>query len=118
MRPDDRVRLAHMLEAVQEALSFARGRGRDDLDGDRMLVRALTKDIEIVGEAASRVSEETRAALSEIPWAAIIATRNRLIHAYFDINLDVLWETIAIDLPALEKALRDGRTAQDRPLNS
>ena len=70
-----------------------------------MLQRALIKDIEIVGEAASRVSDETRAAFPDIPWAAIVATRNRLIHAYFDINLDVLWETIAVDLPALENAL-------------
>jgi uncharacterized protein with HEPN domain len=111
MRPDDRIRLVHMLEAVREALSFARNRGRADLDVDRMLLRALVKDIEIVGEAASRVSDDTRAELPRIPWAAIVATRNRLIHAYFDINLDVLWETIAVDLPALECALSDALDA-------
>lgn len=107
MRPDDRVRLVHMLESVQKALPFAQSRGRADLEVDRMLLRALVKDIEIVGEAASKVSDETRAALPRIPWAAIVATRNRLIHAYFDINLDVLWETIAVDLPALENDLSD-----------
>lgn len=94
-----------MIEAVREALRFAGGHGRGDLDTDRMLLRALVKDIEIVGEAASKVSDTTRAVHPQIPWTVIIATRNRLIHAYFDINLDVLWETVEVDLPALEKAL-------------
>jgi uncharacterized protein with HEPN domain len=94
-----------MLEAVREARAFCGGRDRANLETDRMLLRALVKDVEIVGEAASRVTEETRAALPQIPWTAIVATRNRLIHAYFDINLDVLWETVVADLPALERAL-------------
>jgi uncharacterized protein with HEPN domain len=105
MRPDDRIRLTHMLEAVREARSFCAGRNRASLETDRMLLRALVKDIEIIGEAASRVTDETRVGLQQVPWAAIVATRNRLIHAYFDINLDVLWETVATDLPALETAL-------------
>lgn len=94
-----------MLEAVREARSFCSGRDRASLETDRMLLRALVKDIEIIGEAASRVADETRVARPGIPWAAIIATRNRLIHAYFDINLDVVWETVVDDLPALEKRL-------------
>jgi uncharacterized protein with HEPN domain len=97
-----------MRDAAREALEFARGRMRSDLDTDRMLVLALIKDIEIIGEAANQVSEETKAQLPEIPWADIIGMRHRLIHAYFDINLEILWRTVEQDLPpllvALEKA--------------
>lgn len=74
------------------------GRTRDDLDLDRQLVLALVKSIEIVGEAASRVTESSRQDLPQIPWDQIIGMRNRLVHAYFDINLDILWTTAQEDL--------------------
>ncbi len=101
MRRDDEVRLNHMLDAAREAVSFARGRTRDDLDGDRQLVLALIKDMEIVGEAATHVSEPQRRRLPELPWERIVGMRNRLVHAYFDINLDIVWKTVTEDLPEL-----------------
>ena len=80
------------------------------MDSDRQLVLALVKDIEIVGEAATRVSEPTRTVLRQIPWGRIVGMRNRLVHAYFDINLDVVWNTVRDDLPGLidqlEKAIQ------------
>ena len=101
MRKDDEVRLRHMHDAAREALSFARERTRGDLDNDRQLVLALLKEIEIVGEAASRVTEPTRRSLPRMPWDRIVGMRNRLVHAYFDINLDIVWKTVQEDLPAL-----------------
>jgi len=62
---------------------------------------AIIKDIEIVGEAASRIGENTRSTYPEIPWADIVGMRNRLIHAYFDINLDLVWNTVTANLPPL-----------------
>ena len=97
----DEVRLRHMLDAAQEALSFVQGRSRDELDENRMLVLSLVKDVEIIGEAAYRISEAARGDLPSIPWADVIGMRHRLIHAYFDINLDVLWQTLVEDLPEL-----------------
>ncbi|MGD9096935.1 MAG: DUF86 domain-containing protein [Desulfobacterales bacterium] len=94
-----------MIDAIDEAVAFVRGKDRKSLDQDRMLVLALIKEIEIVGEAASRVSKETRQATPEIPWASITGMRNRLIHAYFDINLDILWQTVSSDLPELSTKL-------------
>ena len=105
MRSDDLVRLRHMLDATTEAMGFAQGRQRADLDADRQLVLALVKEAEIIGEAACQVSGETKAILPAIPWADIIGMRHRLVHAYFDINLDVLWQTVQADLPALAAAL-------------
>lgn len=65
-----------------------------DLEQDEMLSFALVRAVEVIGEAASKVTAEGRADLSGVPWAAVTGMRNRLIHAYFDINLDILWATV------------------------
>ncbi len=105
MRKDDGVILRHMLDAAREALSFAQGRNRTDLDSDRQLTLALVKAIEIVGEAACQSSNGVRGELPGVPWADMIGMRHRLVHAYYDINLDVLWQTVQHDLPLLVEAL-------------
>ena len=62
---------------------------------------AILKSVEIIGEAASRISEETKAGHPDIPWAEIIGLRNRLVHAYFAIQIDIVWQTVQEDLPPL-----------------
>jgi uncharacterized protein with HEPN domain len=106
MQKHDKIRLQHMLDAIEEAIFFIKNKSRSSLEKDRMLVLALIKDVEIVGEAASRISKEAQNKISEIPWANIIGMRNRLIHAYFDINLDILWQTVRNDLPELAAKLK------------
>ncbi|MBN1936964.1 MAG: DUF86 domain-containing protein [Anaerolineae bacterium] len=101
MYKDDAIRLQHMLDAAREAIGFVQGRTRVDLNGDRQLTLALVKDIEIIGEAAYQVSQTARDQQPGIPWDDIIGMRHRLVHAYFDINLDVLWRTVQADLPLL-----------------
>lgn len=71
-----------------------------------MLTLALTRAVEIIGEAASEVSTEARVELSEVPWPQILAMRNRLVHAYFDINTRILWDTVELALPKLLAQLR------------
>ncbi|MCD4686879.1 MAG: DUF86 domain-containing protein [Anaerolineae bacterium] len=93
MNEQDEVRLRHMLDAAQEVQAFVADCTRDDLNDNQMLVRALSMSIGIIGEAASHVSQEFREAHPEIPWPQIIGMRNRIIHAYFEVNLDILWET-------------------------
>jgi uncharacterized protein with HEPN domain len=105
MRDEDCVRLQHMVEAAQIAIGFVSGRQRADLDKDKMLLFAVMRAIEIVGEAASKISDETRSAHGGIPWRAIIGMRNRLVHAYFDINADVVWQTVAVEIPQVLPAL-------------
>ena len=102
----DRIRLRHMLDSAREALAFAEGRQRDDLDTDRQLALAVVKCLEIVGEAANNISPETRDGIRTIPWSGIINMRHRLIHGYFTINLDIVWQTLADDLPPLVGELR------------
>ncbi len=101
MQHEDRVRLQHMLDAGQEALAFAGNHERDDLYRDRMLLLALVKCIEIIGEAAGKVSDDVRADAPDIPWPNIVAMRNRLIHGYFDINPDIVWRTVDEEIPRL-----------------
>lgn len=101
MPPNDRIRLLHMLDAAREAAAFASGRTSEDLANDRLLALALVKCVEIIGEAASKVSAETRSRLGGIPWVDIIGMRHRLIHAYFDIDFERVSDTITADLPPL-----------------
>ena len=101
MQKADFVRLRHMLDAAREAQFFVQNETRSSLDNDRKLVLALVKSIEIVGEAAANVTNKCRQDLPQIPWPNIIGMRNRLVHAYFDIDLDILWNTVIEDLPAL-----------------
>jgi uncharacterized protein with HEPN domain len=101
MLKDDLIRMHHMLDAAREAMSFASQKTRSDFDGDRMLVLSIIKAIEIIGEAAVKVTQETKEKYPEIPWPQIVAMRNRLIHVYFDVDLDRVWDTITDDLPPL-----------------
>jgi len=105
MLSNDLIRVRHMAEASRDALSFVANKSRADLEENRLLAFALMRCIEIVGEAASKVSQESRQAFPEIPWVDIIGMRNQLIHAYAEVDLNVLWKTVADDLPALIKML-------------
>ena len=90
-----------MLDAAREALAFVQGRARDDLRTDRMLALALIKEIEMIGEAAANVSPELKQPAASIPWAAIVGMRNRLIHAYFEVDFNILWDTVTSALDPL-----------------
>ena len=95
-----------MIEAAEAAIGFIAGRQRRDLDDDHMLLLATIKAIEIVGEAASRLSANTRESAPNIPWRDIVAMRNRLTHMYFDVNSDIVWRCMTEELPELLQQLR------------
>lgn len=100
-RRNKTVALRHMLDHAREALELARGRTRADLDRDRTLNLALTRLLEIVGEAAARVPAETCARYPEIPWREVLGIRNRLTHGYDEVDTDILWNIITRDLQPL-----------------
>jgi len=101
MKPADRVRLSHVVDALTSAIRFTEGRRREDLEKDEMLTFALVYAVQIVGEAVSKVSIEFRQQHPDIPWAIIVGMRNRLVHAYSDINRDILWTTVTEAGPEL-----------------
>ena len=98
---EDSIRIQHMLDAAKEAVAFVQGKGRGDLDKDRKLLLSLTRLLEVIGEAARKVSAESQKATPQIPWPKVVGMRNRLIHAYFDVDLDEIWRTVQEDLPPL-----------------
>jgi uncharacterized protein with HEPN domain len=106
IKNEDKVRLRHILDAALEIRQYVQSSIREDLNQDRKLVHSLVRLFEIIGEAASQVSEELREGVPEIPWSVIIGMRNRLIHAYFSINLDVVWSTSKDDIPSLITELK------------
>lgn len=102
---DDLTRLHHMQDAAREVIDFMSGKTRGDLANNRMLVLAVVKDLEIIGEAAGRISAECKTRHPVIPWAAMVGMRNRLTHAYFSIDLDIVWNTVTNDLAPLVEQL-------------
>ena len=101
----DSVRLRHMLDAAQKAIGFVSGKVRGDLDSDEKLALALLKLIENLGEAAKQVSRQKQEEHPEIPWSRIARTRDRLVHGYHDINLDIVWSIATERLPEVVAAL-------------
>ncbi|AFZ12456.1 protein of unknown function DUF86 [Crinalium epipsammum PCC 9333] len=87
---DDMTRLKHIRDAALTALDFIKDRSRRDLDNDKMLSLALVRLVEIMGEAANNVSPSCQTNYPQIPWREIMGMRNRIVHAYFDVDLDIV----------------------------
>lgn len=90
-----------MLESARAIIEFAHGKQRINLDTDQFLASAIERKFEILGEAASKISPQNKLRFPEIPWKEAIGMRNQLIHAYFDIDHDIVWNTIIEILPDL-----------------
>ena len=100
-RERDRLHLIYMRDAAQLAQQFVNNRKREDLDNDRIFQLGLAKALELVGESASHISDELRAQQTQIPWGKIIGMRHILVHNYWRVELDVVWETTQADIPPL-----------------
>lgn len=98
---DDLTRLKHIRDAAMTAINFVKNRDREDLDNEQMLSLALVRLVEIMGEAANNVSLTCQTSYPQIPWREIVGMRNRIVHAYFDVDLDVIWQVVKDDLPKL-----------------
>jgi len=103
---DDIIRVRHMLDFARKAVQFNKGKSRADLDSNEMLAMATIHLIELIGEASRTISAELHHQYPEIPWDLISGTRNRLIHGYIDVDLDVVWTIVTKDLPLLIVQLR------------
>lgn len=102
---DDAVPMRHMLDHAREACDLVAGRKRADIHSDRLLQLALTRLVEIVGEAAGRVSRETQTRFPAVPWREAVTTRHRITHGYDVVDYDILWDTVQSDFPPLLAAL-------------
>jgi len=93
--------LQHILDAAQRAVRHTKSKKRSDLGKDDLFGLALIRLLEIIGEAAGGISDKLRAKYPEIAWRQMANMRHRLIHGYFDVNNDLVWETVISELPLL-----------------
>ncbi len=101
MRRDDAAYLLDMLLHARDAQEFVAGLTYQEFDRSRLHQLAVMKSVETIGEAASRIGEDTRRMHPDIPWSEIVGMRNRIVHAYSDVRLDILWRVVQDELPAL-----------------
>lgn len=101
MQRDDGVYLGHMLDTARKATARIGGKTRTDYDADEDLRIVLAHFVQIIGEAASHVSQPTRGMYAQIPWKRIVGMRHRIVHDYMNIDADILWEVVTRSLPEL-----------------
>jgi uncharacterized protein with HEPN domain len=105
MKLDDKIRLQHMLDAAQEAVRFLDSVNGENIENNRLVSHAIVRLIEVVGEAAAQLSKEYKNSHQELPWEQMIGMRNRIVHAYFDIDYSLVESTVKSDFPALIEQL-------------
>lgn len=105
--PEDEALLRDMLAHARLAVASVADREREDLDSDLILAAALERFIEVIGEAASKVSADTRATAPQIPWRQIVGMRNRLVHGYASVDHDIVWDVVSGDLARVIDALEE-----------
>lgn len=104
---DDRAFLMHILDAIAAIQEYLAGATILGFRQSRLLQAAVVRELEIIGEAAKNLSEHTRQACSDVEWGEIIGLRNRLTHAYFQVDVDLVWEIAHTDVPALDRKIRE-----------
>lgn len=103
----DQVYIQHILDAIQKIEKYIQGADFEAFSNNSMMCDAVAKELEIIGEAASKCSASFRKEHPKIPWSEVVGMRNRLIHEYFGVDLDVVWTTCQEDLPLLKKVLAE-----------
>jgi len=102
---DNQVYVGHMLDTAAKAIGFVQGLTREDFDNNELLRLSITHLLQIIGEAARRVSPEFRAIYPQIPWKAIVGMRSKVVHDYLNVEEDVVWATVINELPSLVEEL-------------
>lgn len=104
-KKDDFVYVGHIVDTARRALEKIKGKTKDDYDDDDNLQLALTHLIQIIGEAAGRLSEEFCRQHPDIPWDAVIGMRHKVVHDYMGVDEDIVWDTVVAELEPLIKKL-------------
>jgi uncharacterized protein with HEPN domain len=105
MEQNDHKNLSNMLKVSREAMDLVQNKTREDLDRDKQLTLSLLKYLEMIGHSASRISRECQNGCEPVPWDQVIAMKQQVVHTYWEIDRDWIWEKMEKDLPALSKAL-------------
>lgn len=104
---NDAAFLEHMLDSINAIESFSRGLSRENLISNRLKQSAIVREIEIIGEAAKNISENLKEKYKEVNWKEIVGTRDKIIHHYFGVDMNIVWDIINKDLPVLKKQIKE-----------
>lgn len=105
MKKNDTVYLKHILDAIHQIETYVDSLDYAQFEQTRLVQDGVIRQLEIIGEASRNLSDEYRAQHAELPWRQIIGLRNRLIHAYFDVNLGIIWEIVQVNIPQLKHSI-------------
>mgnify|MGYP001569625111 CR=1 FL=1 len=106
-KKEDSIFIRHILDSINAIEEFSKNLSKEKLESDRLRQSAIVREIEVIGEASKNISADFKNQHNEIPWKGIIGTRDKMIHHYFGINLDVVWEIIRENIPDLKKKLQN-----------
>ncbi len=104
-KKDDSIFIKHIFESIKAIEKFSKNLSRNDLKSNRLKQSAIIREIEIIGEAVKNMSNEFKTKYNNIPWREIVGTRDKMIHNYFGVDLDVVWSIIKKDIPDLKNKL-------------
>jgi uncharacterized protein with HEPN domain len=102
---NDQVYLEHILDAIGKIENFVTGTSKFDFERNVMIQDAIIRNIEIIGEATKKITTQFKESHHEIPWQDMAGMRDKLIHDYLDVDLDVVWKTVEVDLPLLKEMI-------------
>jgi len=106
-RRDYRDYLQDILDSINDVESFILGMGFDEFKGDRKTINAVVRSIEVIGEASKRIPRSLKAKYKEVPWREMAGMRDKLIHEYFGVDVEILWKTAKDDIPPLKQVIQN-----------
>ncbi|PIX31892.1 DUF86 domain-containing protein [Candidatus Bathyarchaeota archaeon CG_4_8_14_3_um_filter_42_8] len=106
-RRDYRDYLQDILDSINDIENFVRGMGFEEFKGDRKTINAVVRSIEVIGEASKRISRSLKAKYKGVPWREMAGMRDKLIHEYFGVDVEILWKTAKDDIPPLKQLVQD-----------
>lgn len=106
-RSKDKIRVEHIISAIERINRYTEGKSIEDLEQDDMMYYAVVKNMEIIGEASNLLTDDFKNVHSETPWKQITGMRNYIVHEYFQVDNTVIWDVIQNDLPQLEQQVKE-----------
>jgi len=107
MIKNDQVYLEHILDSIDKIENFVKGISKFEFDRNVMVQDAVIRNIEVIGEATKKITKQFTQSHPEIPWQDMAGMRDKLIHDYLDVDLDVVWRTVEVDLPLLKELINN-----------